>query len=241
MPRAEAPAPHRAHPEEPAAPPSGPHPEPDSTALRFVLRVPLSLVWLGASTFYFVLVSLRPTVLAPAEVAKPRVTFVSPAPTLEPDARARPSASKATTVLEAVALARPSMGDAVDTPSEGARMLAEWMRLHGRFADVYTAAPELSFEAALAGDPTTRGKRLCFEAHVHALADEQRRAWLDRTDGLHAHVALVGPRASLEVGDRVTVCGIVTGRLARLREGHLDQAVDLVGMLDAPGEREAPR
>jgi hypothetical protein len=239
MPRADAPAPHPARPAQPERP--TPRPEPDSKALRFALRVPLALVWLGASALYFVLASLRPTVLAPAEGARPTVTWTRHAPTLEPDARARPPAAKAQSLAEAIALATGLMADAVDTPSEGARMLAEWLRLHGRFADVYVAAPELSFAAALAGDPTARGKRLCFEASVHTLVDGQARVWLDRPDGTHAHVALAGPRAPLEVGDRVTVCGVVTGRLARLREGHLDQAVDLVGMLDQPSDREAPR
>lgn|SRR5512145_2264263 len=147
---------------------------------------------------------------------------------------------EAKTLDEAIAIARPEMGDEVERTSSGALLLTSWAIKGMKWADVAVKSNETTHAAAIQDSSQQRGKRLCVSAtlgemHLARFAQGDVHTGVVRTEaGDLYHYAVVGSTEGLrETG---TLCGVVTGKFDYTsRSGSAHTAVQVVGMFDVPG------
>jgi len=166
---------------------------------------------------------------APAPPAPVAAEPVRPAPPPEPPVETR--VAQAATFADALALAKPALGDSRDEVPAGAALLARYTRL--RWADV--EADETSVAKVQKDSEAERGKRLCGEGAIERITRrdiERRKVFVGRlvlADGDALAFVAVGTTGELVKRDRAKLCGVVTGM------SGTDVAV--LGMFDLPENR----
>lgn len=164
-----------------------------------------------------------PAVTAPREAPPP--PRPAPAPTVEM------RIAQAATLAEAIALAKPAMGNSTDELPAGAALLARYRKL--RWSDVEALE---TMVAKVQKDPEPeRGKRLCAEGQIETITRrdvDRRKVFVGRlvlADGDALAFVAVGTTGELLKRMTTRFCGVVTGMSGN--------DVTVLGMFDLPENR----
>lgn len=148
---------------------------------------------------------------------------------------------RATSLADALAIAKPKMGDGVEQVSAGALLLTYWGIERMRWSDVERP---LNGTSALRGPADEPGKGLCVEGTVAQLNEDRFQKGVVYTGILQApdlesyHFAAVGKPGDVAAGRQARFCGIVSGKFEYAdRNGDQSTAIQLVGMFDVPENR----
>lgn len=150
----------------------------------------------------------------------------------------------ATTLPEAIALAKPHMTDVRDDISPGARLLARWSMKHLKLSDVHVTKDETSFALVQKDPDEERGKRLCYGGtivQIHADKSEYGKGFSGilmtrRAELFRFFVA--GSSGRLIEDSWARLCGVVIGNYTYANSGGgTGHAVYVVGMFDLPENR----
>ncbi|MDX2093130.1 MAG: hypothetical protein SFX73_35130 [Kofleriaceae bacterium] len=185
--------------------------------------------------------SRKPEAKAPAPAPPPPSPVVAdppppppapppPTPAQTPEERV----TTATTLDEAIALAKPAMSDSDDEVSPGAALLARYARM--QWSDVSVQA-ETSLPLVLKDPEVERGKRLCVDGEIERIERrdlDKRKLFVGRlhtAEGDAVEFVAVGTTGQLVKRSKSKFCGVVIGRARG--------AAKLVGMFDLP-ENQSP-
>lgn len=185
-----------------------------------------------------------------AAVSSPAVApAISVAP--PPPKRASPidEIQQKTTFAEALAYAKPLMGDAVNNTNPGALVFVSWAAKRMKWSDVAVKDDETTPKQVMKDSDEERGKRLCFTGKIIQIAVEK----LDFgkvTNGIlqvgYYDTVLwkflnVGSSGSIVEDSQARFCGVVIGRYDYSNSGGgTGHAIQVVGMWDLP-ENKPPK
>ena len=176
----------------------------------------------------------------PAASAAP-VPVAAPAPTKSPQEVLTEKIGTATTLEQALTLAKPIMGDSSNETDVGAKLLALWAMNHMKWSDVGVAEDETSHALARKDSDEARGKRLCTTGtviQIESLKSATGKYFTGLTmtgAGNIFHFTAVGSSGTLVARSSARLCGVVTGLYDYSNSGGgVGHAVELVGMFDLP-------
>lgn len=156
--------------------------------------------------------------------------------------------SAAASLDEALAIARPSMGDSHDDVNSGTAMMALWAAAHLRLDQVRVERNETSIKAILKDPDSERGKRMCVKGSVGQIGKDDSVpdapifvGQIRTTSWDFVRFYAAGSTAGIVEDTRTRFCGVVTGRYSFSNAmGGTTHTAELVGMFDIPANRPAP-
>jgi hypothetical protein len=155
----------------------------------------------------------------------------------------------ASTLDEALAIARPSMGNGNDDVNSGTAMMALWAAAHLGLDQVRVDRNETSVKAVLKDPDAERGKRMCVKGSVGQIDKDTSVpeaplfvGQLRTTSWDHVRFYAAGSTQGIVEDTRTRFCGVVTGRFSFSNAmGGTTHTAELVGMFDIPANRPAAR
>jgi hypothetical protein len=189
-----------------------------------------TLVTIGVLTA--IVVSRNKPAATPPAAEPPPAVHIAPPP--EPEQTPEQKLAAATTIDEAIALAKPAMTDSRDELGPGATLLAHYARM--QWSDVNVPA-ETSLPYVLKDPEIERGKRLCVDGEIERIERrdvQKRKVFVGRlrtVEGDAVEFVAMGTTGELVKRSKSTFCGVAIGRAG--------DAAKLVGMFDLP-ENQSP-
>lgn len=206
---------------------------------RWLLMVPVALAGWGCSKVAGAdpsdSSSAPPTVTAPVIPEPPPVREESPIDVI----------ARLDTFTEALAMAKPRMGDSTGGRSDpGAVLFSGWAMAKMKWADVAVTKDETTVALVRKDSDEERGKRLCTSGSIIQISTEKTsrgKAYegLLHTDGGNLiDFIMVGSSGALVEHSYTRLCGVVTGTYDYPNSGGgTGHAVTIVGMFDLPQNR----
>lgn len=143
---------------------------------------------------------------------------------------------------DAVAYAKPMMGDTFNDTSKGALLLGLWSATHLRWADVSVANNETSPALVKKDSDAARGRRLCTSGQIVQIKVEKLSTGGKVGEGLlmsdsgniYSFIT-AGSSGSLVEQSWARMCGVIAGTYDYSNSGGgTGHAVSIVGMFDLP-------
>lgn len=165
-------------------------------------------------------------------------------PSTTPDAAAAPPLEQPATWAEAVALARPEMGDTTNKVSPGARRLARFAATHRVTWSDVDVKQGTTIGRVFKDADAERGKALCVAGSIHSITKQDLDGhkvftglFTTRAREIVSFIALAST-GDLVAKSRARLCGIATGTYdLRDASGAVDHTVFIVGVFDLPENR----
>lgn len=181
------------------------------------------------------------TSAGPAFDARPRGPEPDHQIVLSPFGQMMTDIESASSLSQAVTVARPGMGPSMTDHGDGTDVLARWAAEELTWRELAAVRQETTLNRVLHDPETEVGKRLCVSGVLRELTgrrEDRKSLHTGKMDVLprgHLHVFAAGAAGPLRGGRRARLCGIVTGTCGVPPA----VSIDVVGMFDIPANRTA--
>jgi hypothetical protein len=189
---------------------------------------------------------LRAELAQERQTAPTREAQPTPAPSPFPAPEPTPAEQilSANTFADAIALARPLMGEGQDEHSAGSLLMAVWAAERMKWSDVSVKKNETSVGQVMKDPEAEYGKRMCGQGRIIEI---RKMPDVDLFQGLLmggnvVHFFAAGSTGTLVAGKNANYCAVITGLFHYSNSGGgTTHAVDTVGMFDVKANTQPTR